>query len=188
MIRSEHSCEKQWKVNFIIKNNYYGSKICLIWKPEPQKRRKEATSTRQDRPEGDCAYSGNCRTNLPMNQKLNPLWCRAKNEMMRYSVNWLRYGCLILRANPSQWNISKVLALAQTILTIQLTLPQNKQTISRTMLMKRHQRIAPLFKEEFWGTQWRSQDIDPLRGILSIFVSRKQSDYAKRREILIRLP
>lgn len=120
--------------------------------------------------------------------KLNPLWCRAKSEMMGYSVNWLRHGCLILRANPSQWNISKVLALAQTILTIQLTLPQNKQTISRTMLMKRHQRIAPLFEEEFWGTQWRSQDIDPLRGILSIFVSRKQSDYAKRREILIRLP
>jgi len=26
---------------------------------------------------------------------------------------------------------------------------QNKQTISRTMLMKRHQRIAPLFEESF---------------------------------------
>ncbi len=49
-------------------------------------------------------------------------------------------------------SVDKVLALAQTIVTIQLTLPQNKTTISKTMLMKRHQRIAPLFSDEFWGT------------------------------------
>ena len=48
-------------------------------------------------------------------------------------------------------SVDKVLALAQTIVTIQLTLPQNKTTISKTMLMKRHQRIAPLFSDEFWG-------------------------------------
>lgn len=49
-------------------------------------------------------------------------------------------------------SVDKVVALAQTIVTIQLTLPQNKQTITRTMLMKRHQRIAPLFDEAFWVT------------------------------------
>lgn len=49
-------------------------------------------------------------------------------------------------------SVDKVLALAQTIVTIQMALSQNEQTISRTMLMKRHQRIAPLFSDDFWGT------------------------------------
>ena len=26
------------------------------------------------------------------------------------------------------------------------------------MLMKRHQRIAPLFEDDFWVTRWRSQE------------------------------
>ena len=58
--------------------------------------------------------------------------------------------------SESKWDglkVYKVLALAQTIVTIQLDLPQNGQTISRTMLMKRHQRIAPLFDESFWVTR-----------------------------------
>ena len=42
-------------------------------------------------------------------------------------------------------SVDKVLALAQTIVTIQITLPQNKQTISKPMLLKRHQRILSLF-------------------------------------------
>ena len=42
-------------------------------------------------------------------------------------------------------SVDKVLALAQTIVTIQITLPQTKQTISKPMLLKRHQRILPLF-------------------------------------------
>lgn len=42
--------------------------------------------------------------------------------------------------------------LAQTIVTIQIRLPKNKETISKTMLMKRHQRIAPLFTDKFWDT------------------------------------
>lgn len=50
-------------------------------------------------------------------------------------------------------SVDKVLALAQSIVTIQITLPQNKQTISRTMLMKRHQCIAPLFSDDFWVTR-----------------------------------
>ena len=61
-------------------------------------------------------------------------------------------GRLLKLANINM-SVDKVLALAQTIVTIQLTLPHNKQTISRTMLMKRHQRIAPLFEDDFWGTQ-----------------------------------
>ena len=59
---------------------------------------------------------------------------------------------LLKQANINM-SVDKVLALAQTIVTIQLTLPQNKQNISRTMLMKRHQHIAPLFSDDFWGTQ-----------------------------------
>lgn len=50
-------------------------------------------------------------------------------------------------------SVDKVLALAQSIVTIQITLPQNKKTISRTMLMKRHQCIAPLFSDDFWVTR-----------------------------------
>lgn len=58
----------------------------------------------------------------------------------------------LLKQSSINMSVDKVLALAQTIVTIQLTLPQNKKTIRKTMLMKRHQRIAPLFSEEFWGT------------------------------------
>lgn len=59
----------------------------------------------------------------------------------------------LLKLANINMSVDKVLALAQTIVTIQLALPHNKQTISRTMLMKRHQRIAPLFEDDFWGTQ-----------------------------------
>lgn len=58
----------------------------------------------------------------------------------------------LLKQSDIKMSVDKVLALAQTIVTIQIHLPQNKQTISKTMLMKRHQRIAPLFSNEFWGT------------------------------------
>ncbi len=58
----------------------------------------------------------------------------------------------LLKQAGINMSVDKVLALAQTIVTIQLTLPQNKKTITRTMLMKRHQRIAPLFSDDFWGT------------------------------------
>lgn len=59
----------------------------------------------------------------------------------------------LLKLSSINMSVDKVLAMAQTIVTIQMTLPQNKKTISRTMLMKRHQRIAPLFDEEFWVTR-----------------------------------
>ena len=50
-------------------------------------------------------------------------------------------------------SIDKVLNMAATVTTIQVRLPLNKKIISKTMLMKRHQPIAPLFDEKFWGTQ-----------------------------------
>ena len=58
----------------------------------------------------------------------------------------------LLKLSNINMSVDKVLELARTIVTIQMTLPQNKQTITRTMLMKRHQRIAPLFSDDFWGT------------------------------------
>lgn len=58
----------------------------------------------------------------------------------------------LLKLSRIDMSVDKVLALAKTIVTIQMTLPLNKQTITRTMIMKRHQRIAPLFDEKFWGT------------------------------------
>lgn len=58
----------------------------------------------------------------------------------------------LLKLSEIRMSVDKVLALAQTIVTIQIRLPQNNGTISKTMLMKRHQRIAPLFTDEFWGT------------------------------------
>ena len=58
----------------------------------------------------------------------------------------------LLKLSNINMSVDKVLALAQTVVTIQMTLPKNKQVINRTMLMKRHQRIAPLFSDEFWGT------------------------------------
>ena len=58
----------------------------------------------------------------------------------------------LLKLSEIRMSVDKVLELAQTIVTIRVRLPQSKQTISKTMLMKRHQRIAPLFTDEFWGT------------------------------------
>lgn len=58
----------------------------------------------------------------------------------------------LLNLSSISMSIDKVLALAQTIVTIQITLPNSKQVINKTMLMKRHKRIAPLFDENFWVT------------------------------------
>ena len=59
----------------------------------------------------------------------------------------------LLKLSDINMSVDKVLALAKTIVTIQNKLPQNKQIINRTMLMKRHHCIAPLFADEFWGTR-----------------------------------
>ncbi len=56
----------------------------------------------------------------------------------------------ILKLNNINMSVDKVLAMAKTITTLQITLPQSKQIISKTMIMKRHQKIAKLFDNEFW--------------------------------------
>ena len=59
----------------------------------------------------------------------------------------------LLKLSNINMSMDKVLALAQTIVTIQIELPLNKQILTKTMLMKRHQRIAPLFTDDFWVTR-----------------------------------
>ena len=59
----------------------------------------------------------------------------------------------VLRLADIKLSVDRVLALAQTVTTIQFTLPLNKETISKTMLLDRHQRIAKLFDENFWVTR-----------------------------------
>ena len=44
--------------------------------------------------------------------------------------------------------------------TKKIKLPLNKEVYTQTMLMARHQKIAKLFDEDFWVTQWRSQEKD----------------------------
>lgn len=50
-------------------------------------------------------------------------------------------------------SVDKVLAMAKTVTTIQIALHLNKTSISKTLIMKRHKSIKPLFDEDFWGTQ-----------------------------------
>ena len=64
----------------------------------------------------------------------------------------------MLKVSEIKMSVDKVLALAKTITTIQIKLPLNKEVYTQTMLMARHQKIAKLFDEDFWGTQWRSQE------------------------------
>ena len=59
----------------------------------------------------------------------------------------------LLKLSDINMSVDKVMALAQTVVTIQMTLPENRRTLTRTMLMKRHQRIAPLFSDDFWVTR-----------------------------------
>ena len=59
----------------------------------------------------------------------------------------------MLKVSEIKMNVDKVLALAKTITTIQIKLPLNKEVYTQTMLMARHQKIAKLFDEDFWGTQ-----------------------------------
>ena len=64
----------------------------------------------------------------------------------------------MLKVSEIKMSVDKVLALAKTITTIQIRLPLNKEVYTQTMLMARHQKIAKLFDEDFWGTQLRSQE------------------------------
>ena len=49
--------------------------------------------------------------------------------------------------------VYKVLEMAKTVVTIQITLPKSKRTLTKVMLMKCHQKIAFLFNEDFWVTR-----------------------------------
>ena len=49
--------------------------------------------------------------------------------------------------------VYKVLEMAKTVVTIQINLPKSKLTLTKVMLMKRHQKIAFLFNEDFWVTR-----------------------------------
>jgi hypothetical protein len=46
-------------------------------------------------------------------------------------------------------SVDKVLNMAKTITPIRIKLPQNKTSISKTMIMKRNKRIERLFDEKF---------------------------------------
>jgi len=50
-------------------------------------------------------------------------------------------------------SVDKVLEMAKTVVAIQIRLPKNKQTVNKVMLMKRHQKIAFLFDENFGMTR-----------------------------------
>lgn len=59
----------------------------------------------------------------------------------------------MLKITGTEMSVDKVLALAKTVTTIQVTLPQSGEVITKTMLMPRHQRLAKLFDENFWVTR-----------------------------------
>lgn len=55
----------------------------------------------------------------------------------------------LLKLSRINMSVDKVLAMTQTVTTIEIKLPLNKDVIRKTMLMERHKRIAPLFTDEF---------------------------------------
>ncbi|WP_368145043.1 IS1634 family transposase, partial [Bacteroides faecis] len=59
----------------------------------------------------------------------------------------------LLKLSHINMSVDKVLAMAQTVTTIEIKLPLNKDVIRKTMIMERHKRIAPLFSDEFWVTR-----------------------------------
>ena len=59
----------------------------------------------------------------------------------------------ILKIEAVDISVDKVLEMAKTVVTIQVKLPKSKQTVNKVMLMKRHQKIAFLFNENFWVTR-----------------------------------
>lgn len=56
----------------------------------------------------------------------------------------------ILKMTKIRMSVDKVLNMAKSITTIRVYLPKNKKYVTRTMVMKRHQRIEQLFDEKFW--------------------------------------
>ena len=58
----------------------------------------------------------------------------------------------LLKSANIGMSVDKVLNMAKTVTTITIKMPDG-QKVTRTMPMRRHQRIAPLFSDEFWVTQ-----------------------------------
>lgn len=58
----------------------------------------------------------------------------------------------VLKMTNIKMSVDKVMNMAKSITTIRVYLPKNKKYVTRTMIMKRHQRIEQLFDENFWGT------------------------------------
>ena len=56
----------------------------------------------------------------------------------------------ILKQAHIPLSVDKVLALAKTVTTIQIELPMNKETITKTLIMERHKVIEKLFSDDFW--------------------------------------
>jgi transposase len=56
----------------------------------------------------------------------------------------------VLKATDIKMSVDKVLNMAKTITTIQITLPLNQTVLNKTMIMKRHKRITKLFDDDFW--------------------------------------
>ena len=58
-----------------------------------------------------------------------------------------------LKAANIGMSVDKVLNMAKTVTTIVFRLSESGKTFTKTMPMKRHQRIAKLFTDEFWVAQ-----------------------------------
>lgn len=59
----------------------------------------------------------------------------------------------LLKQNHIGLSVDKVIKLAKTVTTISVYLPQNREHLTQTMLLKRHKPIELLFNENFWGMQ-----------------------------------
>ena len=59
----------------------------------------------------------------------------------------------ILKMEKVDISVDKVLEMAKTVVSIQINLPKSERTLTKVMLMKRHQKIAFLFNEDFWVTR-----------------------------------
>ena len=56
----------------------------------------------------------------------------------------------ILKQAHIPLSVDKVLSLAKTVTTIQIELPKNKETVTKTLIMERHKVIEKLFSDDFW--------------------------------------
>jgi C4-type Zn-finger protein len=58
-----------------------------------------------------------------------------------------------MKINNMNISIDKALFIAGAVTTIRVNLSKSKEKLEKTMLFKKHQPIAKLFSDEFWGSQ-----------------------------------